>query len=138
MVAYTGAIVMKDALLTLDDTEFTNQVNRARLVPDTPIQTMRTLVPDGVIQDVDSAVWTLEIQGVQSWETGGLALFLHTNAGTVVEATLSPKNGTGKKQATFNVLCVDPPFGGDQGEFAMLELELPVVGAPVFAAQPAP
>jgi hypothetical protein len=137
MVAYSGAIVMKDALLTLDDVEFQGQISRARLVPETPIQTMRTLVPDGVIQDVDSTVWTLELTGVQDWETGGLALFLHTNAGTVVEAVLAPKNATGKKSFAFNVLCIDPPVGGDQGNFAVLELELPVTGGLTIGTVPA-
>jgi hypothetical protein len=137
MAAYTGAIVLRDCLLTLDDVEFSNQVNRARLVPDTPIQTMRTLVPDGVIQDVDSTVWTLELQGVQDWETGGLAAFLHTNAGQTVEATLAPKNATGKKLFTFNVVCIDPPVGGDQGTFATFEIELPVTGGLTIGTVPA-
>jgi|SRR6187549_143994 len=137
MAAYGGAIVMRDCLLTLDDVEFANQVTRARLVPETPIQTVRTLVPDGVIQDVDSTSWTLELSGIQDWETGGLAAFLHTNAGTTVEAVLAPKNATGKKQFTFNVICIDPPIGGDQGGFAMLELELPVTGGVTVGTIPA-
>jgi hypothetical protein len=134
MPAYAGAFVMRDALLTLDETEFTNQISKARLVPDQPIQTMRTLVPDGNITDVDSAVWTLELTGVQDWETGGLAAFLHLHAGEIVEATLVPRKADTKKMATFNVRCIEPPFGGDQGAFAVVEMELPVQGAPVFGA----
>lgn len=137
MAAYGGAFVMRNALLTFDETEFQAQATRARLVPDQNIQTLRTLVPDGVITDVDSAVWTLELSGVQDWETGGLANYLHTNAGSIVEVVMAPVNTTGKKQATFDVRIIEPPFGGDQGSFAMIELELPVQGQPVFAAIPA-
>lgn len=134
MAAYAGAFVMRDALVMFDDTEFQAQVTKARLVPDQNIQTLRTLVPDGTITDVDSAMWTLELNGVQDWETGGLAAYLHAEAGNLVEVTLAPKNATGKKQAVFTVRVVEPPFGGDQGAFAIIELELPVQGQPVISA----
>lgn len=137
MAGYAGAYVLRDALLTLGDTEFQAQVNRARLVPDTPIQQMRTLVPDGVITDVDSSTWVLELQGVQDWETGGLAAYLNTNAGELVEFELAPRNATGKKMATGSVRALPVPFGGDQGEFATFEVELPVDGAPTFSTVPA-
>jgi hypothetical protein len=133
MAAYAGAFVMRDALITFDDTEYQAQVTKARLVPDQNIQTMRTLVPDGVITDVDSAMWTLELSGVQDWETGGLAAYLHSEAGNIVTVTLAPRNATGKKMATFDVRVVEPPFGGDQGAFAIVEMEMPVQGQPVFS-----
>lgn len=128
MPAYTGAIVMRDSIFTIEATDFANQVTNVQLVPDTPIQTLRTLVPDGVIQDVDSTAWTLQISAVQSWETGGLANILHANVGTAVTVTFAPKKGVGKKLFTFDVIAVDPPVGGEAGSFAILELELPVVG----------
>jgi len=137
MAAYGGAFVMRDALVIFDETEFQNQVTKARLVPDQNIQTLRTLVPDGTITDVDSAMWTLELSGVQDWETTGLAKYLHTHAGELVEVTIAPKNATGKQQAVCTVRVIEPPFGGDQGAFAIIELELPVQGQPVFSAIPA-
>lgn len=132
MPAPTGTILYKNASIDIDGTEFANQNNRARLVPDTPIQTMRTLVPDGVIQDVDSTVWTFELAGAQIWSTGGLAKFLNDNAGADVEVVLQPKLGTGQPTATFTMIAMPVPFGGDQGQILPFEQSFPVKGQPVF------
>lgn len=134
MAGYAGAFVIKDALVEFGSTEFQAQCSRARLVPDTPIQQMRTLDPDGVITDIDSATWTLELAGVQDWETGGLAAFLNTNAGTLVTFTIAPRNADTKMSATGSVRALPVPFGGDQGAFATFEVSLPVDGAPTFVA----
>ncbi|MDW3849656.1 hypothetical protein NMK34_23870 [Micromonospora sp. BRA006-A] len=132
MPAAAGAHVIKNAVVTIDGVEYANQVNKARLVPDQPIQTMRTLVPDGVVQDVDSPVWTFEISGLQINVAGGLAKALRDANGGEVDVVLQPRAGTGQATATFTVLALMPEFGGDQGEWATQELELPVVGQPVF------
>lgn len=136
MTAYTGAIVLRNALFKIGGTDYTNQVNKVRLVPDTPIQTMRTLVPDGVIVDVDSTVWTLELSGVQDNETGGLAAYLLANNGSLVTAIVAPNNTSTKKQFTVSVRCLPAPIGGDQGGFAVFDLTLPVNGQPVASALP--
>lgn len=136
MPAYAGAFVIKDALVKFGATEYGNQVKKARLVPDTPVQTYRTMVPDGVVTDVDSPIWTLELQGLQDHETGGLARYFNDNAGTLVTAVIAPAKGTGKRQATVSVRLLKVPFGDEQGKFAELgDLELPVQGEPVFSAQ---
>ncbi|MEE3918189.1 hypothetical protein V2I01_04830 [Micromonospora sp. BRA006-A] len=93
---------------------------------------MRTLVPDGVVQDVDSPVWTFEISGLQINVAGGLARAPRDANGGEVDVVLQPRAGTGQATATFTVLALMPEFGGDQGEWATQELELPVVGQPVF------
>lgn len=131
MTAYTGGFVIKNALLTLEGTDFSNQVSKARLVPEVNVQTMRTLVPDGQIVDIDSAQWTLELTGVQDHETGGLADYLTDNAGTLVTAVVAPRNGTGKAKWTIEVMCLPVPVGGDQGEWATIDVELPCSGQPV-------
>lgn len=136
MTAYAGAFVIRNALVKFGATDYSNQCSKARLVPDTPVQTMRTLVPDGQVVDVDSTVWTLELSGLQDWETGGLALFLNSNAGTLQSVTIAPVGTTGKKQATVSCRIVPVPFGGDQGEFAQFDVELAVQGQPTFAAVP--
>lgn len=134
MAAPTGAFVLRDALVTVESTEYANQCGKARLVPDVPIQTFRTLVPDGVVQDVDSAVWTLELTILQINSTGGLARFLRESTpGDELDIVLAPKAGTGNRKATFTALAVPVDFGGDQGSFATSEVTLPVKGAPVFA-----
>jgi hypothetical protein len=132
MAAHTGAFVMRDALLKLGGTNFTNQTWKAVLTPDTPIVQQRTLVPDGTISDVDSATWVLELEGLQDYESGGLAAYLRTNAGAQVTFELAPKNTAGKTKASGTVIAVYAPIGGEQGEFAQFEIELPVIGTPTF------
>jgi len=130
--AYTQAFVNRNALFTLGGTSFANQVWKIRVVPDTPFQQQRTLVPDGTISDVDSATWTMEIEGLQDYESGGLAAYLNTNAGTQVAFAFAPVNTAGKKKITGTVVVIAPPVGGEQGEFAQMELELPLIGQPTF------
>lgn len=136
MTAYAGAILIKDALVKFGATTFTNQCTKARLVPDTPSQTLRTMVPDGQVTDNDSSVWTLELEGLQDWETGGWAAYMNTNSGSLITVVIAPKLGSGKMQATVSARIKPVPFGGSQGEFAMLDIELDIQGQPTFAAQP--
>jgi hypothetical protein len=136
MPAYAGAFVIRNALVSFAATDFTNQCTKARLVPETPTQTLRTLVPDGAIVDVDSTVWTLELSGIQDWETGGFAAYCNTNNGALVAVTIAPQNTTAKRKATISARVVPVPFGGDQGKFADFDLTLACNGQPVIAALP--
>lgn len=135
MAGYAGAFVMRDGLLKFGSTDFTAQVDRVRLVPETPTQTWRSLVPDGVATDVDSAAWTLELQGVQDHESGGLADYLYDNAGDLVTFEVAPVRGSGKVKFTGSARAVAVPFGGDRGEFATFEVSLQVDGAPTKTTQ---
>ena len=47
MTTYTGAVFLKNAMVKFASTDFANQCTKARLVPDVPSTTVRTLVPDG-------------------------------------------------------------------------------------------
>ena len=133
MAAPTGAFVMKNGVVTVDSVAYANQCAKARLVPDTPIQTYRTLVPDGVVQDIDSAVWTLELTFLQINIAGGLAKALRdATAGDILDVILAPKNVTGEAQATFQIVAMPVPLGGDQGKFAEIEMSFAVLGQPVF------
>lgn len=132
MPAYADAHVIKNASVTVDTVEYAGQATKARLVPDTPVQTLRTMVPDGTIQDVDSASWVFELSGVQSTKTGGLAKALNDAAGTEIDVVIQPKNGTGEDTATFTAIAMAVEFGGTQGQFRTFEVTLPVVGEPTF------
>jgi hypothetical protein len=135
MTVAAGIYVVRDAVVTVETIEYANQVTVARLVPDTPIQQLRTLVPDGVISDVDSAVWTLQLTLAQKNNTGGLAKVLRAAApGDELDIVLTPKNLTGEDKATFTVLAMPAPFGGEQGSFPMAEMVFPVKGSPVFSS----
>lgn len=128
-----GAFMMRNASTAFDTAEYKSQLTKAELVPDTAVEQLKTLDPAVVYSDVDSATWNFEIAGVQDWDvTTGLANFLHTNHGELVDVTFQPRPGTGQRIATFKVRAMSPNFGGEQGSWALIELSLPVDGAPVF------
>lgn len=130
--AYAGAFVLRNSLFTLGGTSFANQVWDVTLEPDTPVQQQRTLVPDGTISDVDSATWVMKVSGLQDPQSSGLAAYLTTNAGTQVAFTYAPVNTVGKVKYSGTVIVVYPTIGGEQGEFAQMELEMPIIGTPTL------
>lgn len=129
--------VLKDSLFTVEGTDYANQLTRVRLVPDTPTQTLRTLVPDGSISDVDSPTWTLELAGIQKWATGGFTKLLNDTApGTLLDVVWEPLTDVvGQPQWTFQVKAMPVGAGGDQGAFATFEIVLAVEGQPVEVPQ---
>lgn len=135
MPAATGLIgVLKDSLIQVESTDYANQLNRFRLVPETPVQVRRVLVPDGSIVDTDSSVWTLEVAGEQKYTTGGFAkLLLDSEPGTHLDVEWEPLAGVaGQPSVTFTVVSKPVPIGGDQGAAGLFEIVLEVVGQPVF------
>lgn len=135
MPAAAGAYVVKNGLVTIDSVEYNNQCRIARLTPDQPVQTYRTLVPDGAQTDVDSPTWTFDVTGLQINKTGGLAHALRALAvGEQVEVILAPNNVVGEDKATFTIVALKPPFGGEQGSWGEIEMSFGVVGEPVFSA----
>lgn len=134
MPAVTGHIgVLKSSEVTINGTDYANQLTRARLVPETPSQSLRTLVPDGTITDTDSASWTFEIAGIQKYATGGLAKLLNDAApGSILTVVWEPrKDVTGQPSYSFSVVAKAVPVGGDQGSFGTFEVVLDVIGSPV-------
>lgn len=131
MAAPAGAYVLRDANFTVEATDYANQCTSVVMTPDQPTQTMRTMVPDGVVQDVDTAVWTCSINGIQDYKQAqGLARLLTNMAGQQIDLVFEPKNGGVSAAVTAVAKAV--PFGGEQGAFTTFSVELPMVGAPVF------
>src|SRR5262245_30283693 len=115
MSAATGLIgVLKDSEVKCDDTDYTNQLNRFRLVPDTPSSTRRTLVPDGAVTDTDSATWTVEIAGEQKYTAGGFTKLLNDSPeGTELDFAWQPvKDVVGQPEVTFTAKSKKVPVGG--------------------------
>jgi len=134
MVAYARAHVIKYAVFDVDEVSYNNQVTKVRLVPDTPIQTLRTMDPAGTVTDADSAVWSLELAGIQDFGVGslGAALRAAADAGTDLDVVFQPKTGVGQDLAEFTIRPVNIPFGGEAGSFRTFDVTVPVVGAPAF------
>lgn len=137
MAAPTGAFVLKDSSLTIATIEYANQITSAVLVPDTPVKTVRTMVPDGQVSDNDSALWTFKLKGLQINATGGLARALRAAAiGAQLAVVYTPKTGTGQDKVTFTMVAKPVAFGDDQGSFLMFEEEFAVIGQPVIGVVP--
>jgi hypothetical protein len=117
----------------VEATDYANQCTSVVLTPDQSTQTLRTMVPDGVVQDVDSAVWTCSINGVQDYKAAqGLARLLTDMAGEQLDIVFTPRKGTGNTTATVTVVAKAVPFGGEQGNFTTFDVELPCIGEPVW------
>lgn len=133
MAAYARAYVVRNAIVTIESVAYTDQVTKARLVPDTPTQTLRTF--GGVIKDRDTTSWTLELSGVQDRGAGGLgdALDDAVAAGENLEIEIQPKAGTGQDKAVCTIVPVPIEFGGESGAFKTFEQTFEVVDQPVFS-----
>jgi hypothetical protein len=90
------------------------------------------MVPDGIVQDVDTPTWVCSINGIQDYVVAqGLARYLTQNSGSQLDIVFEPKKGG--VSATVVVVAKAVPFGGEQGAFTTFDIELPAIGAPVFA-----
>jgi hypothetical protein len=136
MPAALNAFVFKHAVITIDGTEYANQVTKARFVPTQEVQTKKTLVPDGAQQDVDSPTWVLELAGLQINHANGLAKALADAAdiGDTIDVTVQIKVGSGQPTMTGTITPLQPPFGGEEGQFPEIDMTFPVTGQPVRGA----
>lgn len=135
MAAPTGAYVLRDALFTIEATDYASQATSIVMTPEQTTQTIKTMVPDGVVSDVDSPTWTLSINGIQDYRNAeGLARLLTEMAGEKIDVVFEPRKGGVKAIATATAKAV--PFGGEQGAFTTFSVELPMDGAPVFTDAP--
>lgn len=132
-MAYGRAYVMRNPTITIESVDYKNQVSKARLVPDTPIQTMRTF--GGVDQDRDTPSWTLELAGHQDRGTGGLgdALDDAVAAGGTLTVEIQGKAGTGQDKAVCEIVPVPIEFGGESGNWKSFEQTFAVIDQPVFS-----
>lgn len=132
-MAYARAFVIRNPVCTIESISYVNQLSKARLVPDTPIQTMRTF--GGVDQDRDTPAWTLELAGHQDRGADGLgdALDDAVAAGGTLTLVLQPKPGTGQDTATCEIVPVPIEFGGEVGGWKSFEQTFAVVDQPVFS-----
>lgn len=132
-MAYARSMVFRNPIVTIDEVAYTSQCTKARLVPDTPTQTMRTF--GGVDKDRDTPSWTLELAGHQDRGAGGLgdALDDAVAAGVPIEIVIQAKPGTGQDMATCMFIPVPIEFGGESGEWKLFDATFEVVDQPVFA-----
>jgi hypothetical protein len=131
-VSYARAYVWRNPIVTIDDVVYSGQLTKARLVPDTPTQTMRTF--GGVDKDRDTPSWTLELAGHQDRGTGGLAAAIDAAvaAGEELEIEIQGKAGAGQDVATCTFIPVPVEFGGESGDWKLFDQTFEVEDQPVF------
>lgn len=132
-MAYARAMVIRNPTITIESVAYANQVSKARLVPDTPIQTKRTF--GGVDQDRDTPSWTLELAGHQDRGAGGLGKALDdaVASGSTLTLVLQPKPGTGQDTATCEIVPVPIEFGGEVGNWKEFDTTFAVIDQPTFS-----
>jgi len=121
--------LMKYAVVKIETIDYAEFAQTALLTGDTPTQVYRTLVPDGLISDTDSAAWTFQLAGANQT---ALATALRAAEGTNVTVVFQAEFGSGKEVATFDATVPALPFGGQQGAFRAFDISMPVQGQPVF------
>lgn len=131
-MAYARAMVFRNPIVTIDDVVYTSQVSKARLVPDTPTQTMTTF--GGVDKDRGTTTWTLELAGHQDRGSGGLADAIDEAAalGDAIEVVIQSRAGASQDVATCNIVPVPVEFGGEAGEWKAFDATFEVVDQPAF------
>lgn len=122
--------LMKYAVVEIDDVDYAAEATTALRTGDAPTQTLRTLVPDGAIQDTDSPVYSFQLAGAQG---GAMWAALYAAQGTVVDVVFQAEHGVGKSVESFSILIPmgSIPFGGQQGQFRVLDITFPVQGSVV-------
>jgi hypothetical protein len=93
---------------------------------------------DNISQQGPSS-YAIHLKGVQDWATGGLSLFLWTNAGATARCVIQAHG----KSAAFaaatpgidaTVVITEGAYGGQSGEWAEYEVELPCTVRPTLAS----
>lgn len=132
-MSYARAMVFRNPTVTIDAVAYTNQVSKARLVPDTPTQTMVTF--GGVDKDRGTTTWTLELAGHQDRGAGGLADALDdaAAAGEPIDIVIQARAGAGQDKATVSFIPVPVEYGGESGEWKAFDATFEVIDQPVFA-----
>lgn len=126
--------VLRNAILTIDETTYDAKVKTALFTPETQISTYPVLDPVGAIQSVGQPIWTLQLVGVQDYGSTGICKYLTDHHGEEIDVVLIPQAEDTWPQMTATVIAMATPFGGTSGEQAEFDITLPVVGQPARAA----
>lgn len=133
----SAPFILRDIILTLDATDtYEAHVNRVFFNPQSNTVTWQGLTPSAKFTGQTEPTWTLELAGVQDWETANsLAQFLTDNAGEEIAAKFSPQAGSGLSEFTATVIGAPVAIGGDVNTVPQFSVTLGVVGQPVKGAQ---
>lgn len=112
-------------VITVETVDYTGQITKAELVPDVPVQVTKTLDPDTIIVDVDTASWVWNVTILQGSVFD--ELLLTSAPGTELDVVFQKEPGVGKRVATFTVAAMPTNFGGERGGTLTTDMALQVV-----------
>jgi hypothetical protein len=127
-------IILGNAKLTLGANDYEGHVSSAVFTPtDNAPVTWKGLTPTSKFSFGKAAVWTLDLEYAQDWETAdSLAKYLLANEGEEVAAVFEPVNGGQGYTAT--VIVTPGPIGGAVDAVAVGTVSLGVKGVPTPVA----
>lgn len=126
-------IVLNNITLLIGTDNYEASVNKARLVPTTPVVKWKGMTPGSTVNLAGEPEWVLELGFAQDHETANsMSQYLLTNVGQEKTIALKPQKGT-VATATYTVkaLILPGPVGGDLDTTAVGDVSLPVNGQPV-------
>ena len=118
-------------------TEYNCSVKTAELVV-TPGDTVEYATLCDKIQQQGASAYAIHLVGVQDWATGGLSLFLWTNAGATARVVIQAHGkATAIAAATpgidATVVLSEGTYGGESQTWAEFDVELPCTARPTLA-----
>lgn len=131
-------ITLNNIDLKLGTDNYEAHVNKARLVPTTPVTKWKGMTPGSAVNMAGDPEWVLELSFAQDHETANsMSLYLMANIGKIIPFALKPVKPVGPATAATysgNVLVLPGPVGGDLDTTAVGDVSLPVNGQPTRAA----
>jgi len=117
--------------------EYNCSVKTAELVT-TPGDTTAYATLCDTIQQQGPSTYAIHLIGVQDWATGGLSLFLWTNAGATARCVIQAHGKASAFAAATpgidaTVVLSEGTYGGEASTWAEFEVELPCTARPVLA-----
>jgi hypothetical protein len=119
-------------------TEYNCSVKTAELVT-TPGKVVEYATLCDKIQQQGASTYAIHLVGVQDWATGGLSLFLWSNAGSAARVVINAYGKTAAYAAATpgidaTVTLVEGKYGGESQTWAEFEVELPCTARPTLAS----
>ena len=127
-------ILMGNASLTLGTNGYQGHVSSATFTPgeNEPV-VWKELTPSSKFSFGRFAVWTLDLEYAQDWETANsLSEYLRANEGDTVTAVFEPVDGG--QGYTAEVILTPGPIGGAVDQVATGTVSLGVLGVPTPVA----
>lgn len=129
--------VRRSVVLTVDSVSYECEVTNVTLTPNVTTATSTVLCDDGVIQDVGTPVWTLDVDYLVDHNPDSFYRFLLGNVGATAAYSYEPDPVNAPGVTYDGTLVVIPgPAGGAPGTFESGSVSLPVNGTPAITDPP--